>query len=87
MLVAMNHSGHGLGAWGLLLVGGLVLCAVVVAIAFHFRGRQADGLSRTERRELGPMRAEILAIVRQTGQPVSQARVAEMMSMDCEDVA
>src|SRR3990172_2640169 len=89
MLLAMTHRGHGLGlgAWGWLLVGAMVLLVVAVAVAVYFRGRQPDGLSRAERRKLGPMTPEILAIVRQTGRPASQAELAELVSMDADDIA
>jgi len=89
MLLAMIHHGHDVSfaGWGWLIVGGLVLLVLLVAALVYFRGRQGDGLSRAERRDLGPMEAEILAMLRQTGRPVVQSEIGDTVPMDPDDIA
>jgi len=89
MIVAMNHHGHGFGSpFGIWLVlGGILLVVVIVALLLYFRGRQPDGLSRSERRELDPMQAGILAMLRQNGGPVAQSQIGEAVPMDSDETA
>ena len=87
VILAMNHHGRGFGPaeWGWLVAAGVVV--LLIAAFVYRRVRQPDGLSRTERRDLNPTEAEILAMLRQTGRPLSQAEVADTLSMDAADVA
>jgi len=89
MLLAMNHQGHGasFGTWGWLVLAGTVLLVLLLAALAYSRVRQSDGLSRSERRELDPMEAEILAILRQTGGPMAQSGVGELILADSDDIA
>ena len=88
-IVAMNHHRYGLdsgfGIW--LILGGALLILVVVALLSYFRGRQSDGLSRTERRELDPIQTEILAMVRQKGGTMLQTKLADTLPYDVEEIA
>lgn len=88
-ILAMNHRGHGFGpaGWGWLIAAGVVVVLVLIAAFVYWRVRQPDGLSRNERRNLDPTEAEILAMLRQTGRPLSQAEIADILSMDAEDIA
>jgi DNA-binding MarR family transcriptional regulator len=85
----MNHHGHGIGSpfWIWLVIGGILLVVAIVALLSYFRGRQADGLSRAERRELGPVQAEILAMIRQNGGPMLQTELTDTLLYDTEDIA
>jgi len=87
--VAMNHHGPGggLGGLGWLILAGIAVLVLLFAFFVHFRIRQSDGLSRSERRRLDPMEAEILAMLRQTGRPMAQSQVGDLTSADVEDVA
>ena len=89
IIVAMNHHGHGFGPpfWLWPILGGVLLLIVIVALLSLFRGRQSDGLSRKERRELDPMQAEILSLIRQHGSPMLQTELVDMMLYDLEDIA
>ena len=87
MIVAMNHHGHlGPAAWIWLVLGGILLIVVIIAVLSYFRGRQSDGLSRTERRELNSTQAEILAMIRQNGGPVLQTEIANLLPYDIEEI-
>lgn len=85
----MNHHGHGFGPqFGIWLVlGAGLLVVVIVALLLYFRGRQPDGLSRSERRGLDPMQTEILAMLRQNGGPVAQSEIGETVPMDSDEIA
>lgn len=89
MFLAMNHHGPagGMSAVGWLIVGGIGLVVLLIAVFAYFRVRQSDGLSRSERRQLDPMAAEILAMLRQTGRPLAQSEVSDLASAEVEDVA
>jgi uncharacterized membrane protein len=89
MIVAINHHGHGFGPpFGIWLVlGGILLLVVIVALLLYFRSRQPDGLSRTERRQLDPVQAEILAMIRQNGGPLAQSEIGETVPMDTDEIA
>jgi len=71
-----NHTAGSSGAWPILAVGGVLVIAVLVGVLLYRRLRQPDGLSPEERRRLGPLEAEVLALVRQRGAPVSQPDIA-----------
>ncbi len=87
VIVAMNHHGHGFGPgeWGWLIAAGVVV--LLIAAFVYWRTRQSDGLSPAERRELDLADAEILAMLRQTGKPLSQAELADILAMDIDDIA
>lgn len=89
MIIAMNHHGHGLGPpfWIWLVLAGVLVVVVIVALLSYFRGRPPDGLSRLERRELDPMQAEILAMLRQNGGPILQTELADTLPYDIEEIA
>lgn len=89
MIAAMNHHEHGLGSpfWMWLILGGVLLIVIMGALLIYFRGRQSDGVSRTERRQLDPVQAEILALVRQNGGPLLQTEFAETLPYDVEEIA
>jgi len=72
---------------GWLVVIGVVLVVALVAILVNYRSRQPDGVSRGERRDLQPMEAEILAMLRQTDRPVARSEIGEMVLMDPDDSA
>lgn len=52
-----------------------------------FRGKQSDGLSRTECRKLNATQAEILAMVRQDGGSMLQTELANLLPYDIEEIA
>jgi DNA-binding MarR family transcriptional regulator len=85
----MNQHGHSFGPlFGIWLVlGAGLLIVVTVGLLLYFRGRQPNGLSRSERRGLDPMQAEILAMLRQNGGPIAQSEIGETVPMDSDDMA
>lgn len=89
MIIAMNHHGHGIGPpfWIWLVVGGILLIVVIVVLLSYFRGRQSDGLSRAERRELNPVQVEILALIRQNGGPLLQSELSDILPYDVDQIA
>ncbi len=89
MLMSMFHRGHSAAhlGWGWFIVAGFILLVLVVTGFVYLRLRQSDGLSRSERRQLGPMEAEILAMLRQTGRPLGQSEIGQSMGMDVDDIA
>jgi len=89
MILAVNHHGQGFSpaGWGWLIAAGVVVVLALIAAFVYRHVRQPDGLSRAERRGLDPTVAEILAMLRQTGRPLSQAAVADTLSMDPDDIA
>ncbi len=86
LILEMNHHGRGFGPaeWFWLVVVGMVV--LVIAVFVYWQVRQSDGLSRTERRELDSTEAEILAMLRQTGRPLSQAEIADILTLDADDI-
>jgi len=88
-ILAMNHRGHGFGPaeWSWLIAAGVAVALLLIVAFVYWRMRQPDGLSRAERRDLDPTETEILAMLRQTGRPLSQAEVADTLSMDADDIA
>jgi DNA-binding MarR family transcriptional regulator len=89
MISAITHHGHeaGLHWWGWLIGIGILVGLVLIATLVHRHVRQSDGLSRAERRDLTPHEAEVLAMLRQTGRPLSQVEIADILPMDVEDIA
>jgi DNA-binding MarR family transcriptional regulator len=89
MIAAVNHHGRGFGPpFGLwLILGGILLVVVVISLILYFRRRQPDGLSRSERRELGPTQTEILAMLRQNGGLVAQSEMGDTVPMDSDEIA
>jgi len=81
-----NHTAGSSGAWPILAVGGVLVVAVLVGVLLYRQLRQPDGLSPEERRRLGPLEAEVLALVRQRGAPVSQPDIALESGADTEEV-
>ena len=79
-----NHAAGLSGVWPILAVGGVLVVAVLVGVVLYRRLRQPDGLSPHERRHLGPLEAEVLALVRQRGGPVSQPDIAAESGADTE---
>jgi len=85
----MHHCEHGFAPshLGWLIAAGVVV-ALLLVLAFVFgRSRRPGGVPGGEDSNLDPLEDEILGVLRETGESLSQAEITDILSMDPDDVA
>jgi predicted MarR family transcription regulator len=85
-----HHSGAGqlLGGfpiWIIVLAG--IILIVLIGIYLNRKTMQSDYLTSKERNTLSDMEIEILKLVRQTGKPMRQSEICDLMPSEPDEVA
>lgn len=75
----------GLPLWLILMA--FIIIVVLVGIYFHRKRILSDYLSTEERKELSDIEQEILRLIRQTGKPISQSEICDLIPIEPEEVA
>jgi len=75
----------GLPFWLILMA--IIIILVLVGIYFHRKRILSNYLSTEERKELSDIEQEILRLIRQTGKPISQSEICDLIPIEPEEVA
>jgi len=84
--LAMGHSVHGVFPV-VAVLGGVVAVATILWLVFRNRVIGASGLSEHERQTLPGEEADLLAMLRQQGGPMTQPEICENTGRTPEDIA
>ena len=84
--LAMGHSVHGVFPV-VAILGGVVAVATILWLVFRNRVIGASGLSEHEKQTLSGEEADLLAMLRQKGGPMTQPEICENTGRTPEDIA
>jgi len=83
-----HHAAGGIDSWIIFVIIGSVILLIGILIWFISRKTlSSDGLTPNERKALSSEQKEILSMVRQKGEPVTQIEIVDNISGDLEYVA
>ena len=83
----IHHGTGGVDAWIIIVIIGAVILLIGILIWFiHRKTVSSDGLTPDERKTLPLEQKEILSMVRQKGEPLSQIEIVDIISGDLEYV-
>lgn len=82
-----HHAAGGIDSWIIFVVIGAIILLIGILIWFISRKTvSSDGLTPNERKKLSSEQKEILSMVRQKGEPITQIEIVDIISGDLEYV-
>jgi len=83
-----SNAGEFLGGFPIwIIVIGFIVLVVLIGIYFHRKRVQSDYLTSEERKKYDGMEIEILRLIRQTGKPMRQSEICDLIPLEPDEIA
>lgn len=83
-----SRAGEILGGFPVwIIIVTVIVLIVLIAIYFRRKFIQSDYLTLEERKSLDDMEIEILKLIRQTGKPMRQSEICDLIPLEPDEIA